>query len=251
MIKLGSHFRSDEVGRHSEWLRQRKWFIKARHDHEKREELADKLEENLIAFSVEAIMATESQIREFEVKLDNYEAATVTALMENQKQLDAVNAHIEAMLSKAYVMDDGRRVFKTEDGTQVFDESGQEVSANELDFDLISNDLPHWEEFQLSKDEQDQFLAEKSDILTYQEKLDEAHDRVSDGDISKAELDELDELDAELLEAMPNAVRAHVSGIDVRPEAPDLTAAFKLPAALPESNSPMDVSALPPSSLQY
>ncbi len=237
MINLVNHFRHDD-SHHSEWLRQRKWFIKARTDQEKREQIVEKLEDNLTAFSVDAIVATEIQIREFEIKLDNYEAATVTALMENQKQLDAIDARIEEMLNQAYVMEDGRRVFKTEDGTQVFDEFGQEVSPDDLDFGLISDDLPHWEDFQLSKEEQDRLLAERQEIQTYQQQLDDARESIADGEISQ---DELEELDAELLDMMPDAVRSNVPDLEISTR-PDLTSSFKSSAAEPATIPKLDVS---------
>jgi len=37
MVKLGEHFASDDRSRHSEWLRQQKWFIKARQDNQRRD----------------------------------------------------------------------------------------------------------------------------------------------------------------------------------------------------------------------
>ncbi len=228
MVDLGNHFRRDE-SRHSEWLRQRKWFVKAREDQNKREQNAEKLEEGMIAYAAEVIAATEIQIKQFEVKLNSYDAATVTALMENQKQLDVVNARIEAMLQQAYVMEDGRRVFKTEDGTQVFDESGQEVSSDELDFDLIDDNRPTWGTYQSDTDVRDDLLSERENLNVYQQKLDEAREQVSGGDISQ---DELEELDAELLEMMPDAVRSNVPDIEPSTK-PNLASSFKSSAAEP------------------
>lgn len=146
MSQLGEHFGSDDRSRHSEWLQHQQWFIKARRDHERKEEAADNLQDDILALAAEVILATEIQIEEFKVKLDAYDEATIIALMENQEQLDAINAQLLSMLERAYVMDDGRRVFKTEDGTQVFDEFANEVTCDELDFDLISPDSPTWEQ---------------------------------------------------------------------------------------------------------
>lgn len=41
MMALREHFSRNDRSRHSEWLRQRKWFIKARQDQERKEEIAD------------------------------------------------------------------------------------------------------------------------------------------------------------------------------------------------------------------
>ena len=226
MIQLASHFQSDDSRRHSEWLRQQQWFIKARHEQERREKLEEKMDDDLAAFASEVVMANEARIAEFRIKLDSYDEATVAAILENQEALDAVNARIEAYLARAYVMEDGRRVFKTEDGTQVFDEFGEQVTPDELDFDLIGDDKPKWEEYQPDFEVQQRLLAEQQALIEYQEKLDEAREATADGEISDADLEDLD---AELLELMPDSVRDH-AGIAPATPAPDLSASFAIPA---------------------
>lgn len=212
MGALGEHFRSEDSSRHSEWLRQQRWFIKSRQDRQRREEAADKLEIDVTAFAVETVMATQAQIKAFEVKLDSYDKATVVALMENQELIDAVKDRLSDMLARAYVMDDGRRVFKTEDGTQVFDEFGVEVSVEELDPDLIDNNRPTYEEYAADAAALATLEAERTQILEFQVRVDAAREDIANGEISEAELEELD---AELLDAMPPTVRSHVSGLKV------------------------------------
>ena len=142
MVALIEHFRAEGAGRESEWARQRRWFIKAKHDQQRREQMEEREEDSATALSAAATLASEIQIREFKVKVDAYDSATVTALMENQELLDAVNKRLEAMLARAHVLEDGRRVFRTEDGTQVFDEHGLEVTAEEINPDSILPDAP-------------------------------------------------------------------------------------------------------------
>ena len=224
MIQLYEHFTRDERYRHSEWLRQQRWLIKARQDQVRREEAAEQLEEDLAYLVSEVVMASSFEIAEFEAKLDRYDAATVKALMENQEKLDAVNLRIEMLLSQAYVMEDGRRVFKTADGTQVFDEFAQEVSPQELDFNLISSNRPSWERVKPEFQERDRLEAEQQQLLEYQEKLDEAREQIADGEIS---VEELEELDAELEETMPLSVQQQIPDFETAGNAPDLKAAFK------------------------
>jgi len=223
MSQLGEHFKSDDQSRHSEWLRQQRWFVKARQDHERKEHISDRLEDDILSFAAEVIMATETQIEKFKIKLDNYEEATVIALMENQEQLDTVNAQLLAMLERAYVMDDGRRVFKTEDGAQVFDEFANEVTHEELDFDLITSDMPTWEAFSKDKELQESLVAERKQILKFQEKVDHVRDQVADDKITTKELDNLD---AELSDAMPPSVKAHLPGFSEAGNAPNAKSAF-------------------------
>lgn len=98
MGALVEHFKSDDRSRHSDWLQQQRWFIKARQDHQRREEIADRSEDGVAALASEVVMATQAQIKSFEVKLDSYDEATVVALMENQDLIDAVEAQREQIL---------------------------------------------------------------------------------------------------------------------------------------------------------
>ncbi len=222
MIQLSEHFGNDS--RYSpEAARRKQWFIKARQDKAHQEDLTERAADNATAFGVSAIVATEIQIEQFEAKLDVYDEATVKALMLNQEKLDAVNAQIEDMLERAYVMEDGRRVFKTEDGSQVFDENGKEVTQDELDFSAIDPNNPTWESYKPVHDEKTRILQEREQIHAFQEKVDAARERVADGEISKPDLDDLD---AELADAMPPSVKTHVSGFDTAGNAAAAKTAF-------------------------
>ncbi len=162
MIQLGEHFRDNNRSRHTNWLRRqrRQWFIKARRDHARKEDLVDNQANEILSFAVETVMATQIQIEQFEARLDIYEArldayeakldaydsAITAALMENRELLDLlnarmiqVNADIQGMLDRAYKMEDGRRAFKSEDGITVIDEHGKIVPLDELDPNLIPN----------------------------------------------------------------------------------------------------------------
>ncbi|SMX44533.1 hypothetical protein [Octadecabacter ascidiaceicola] len=244
MVQLAEHFESKDRGTHSEWARQQRWFIKARQDTERREKVQDRLEDDLAALAAEVIMATQAQLAALEVKLDSYDEATVTALMENQELLDVVNARIEAMLNQAYVMEDGRRVFRTEDGQQVFDEHGTEVGATELDPQMIDSSLPTWEMFSSDIEQQRALETQRTEILDYQEQLDAARDQIAEGEISEADLEALD---ADLLDAMPDAVRSY-AGIEAHAPTPGSTSQFNAPTALePIPNLIAENSILPPS----
>lgn len=227
MIQLGDHFRRDDRVRYPDELRQKKWFIKARQERKIREEIAERTQDDLTGLAADVALATPAQIDKLRTKLDHYDEATVIALIDNQKQLDAINATLQAMLDKAYLMEDGRRVFMTEDGTRVFDEFGQEVSADELDFNRIGSDRPSWEGFSGAKDVERQLKHDRQQILDYQKKLDEARERLSGEEISK---DDLDQMDKELTGAMPPSVRRVVNGLDNADATPKLKSKFTDPA---------------------
>lgn len=242
MVKLGEHFASDDRSRHSEWLRQQRWFIKARQDTQRRDTIEDKAEQDVSAFATAVVMATPIQIEEFEIKLDSYDGAIVAALMENQELLDAVRNDIVAMLAQAYVLEDGRRVFKTEDGTQVFDEFGTEVPADEVDPLQIDDSLPTWEAFSAKNDLEQSLATERAQIFEFQEKVDAARDQIAEGDISETDLEALD---ADLLDTMPPAVRNHVAGLEPATPAPDLKAEATAPTAISQIQGAVDSAVMP------
>ena len=148
-------------------------------------------------------MATDIQIEAFTVRLDAYDAATTEALLENEEARAALRRQMEEILGKAYVLPDGRRVFKTEDGLRVFDESGQELSAKEIDPDVISRDRPTWETYRSYVDQNEALTQEHSDLIAYQARLDTVHERLDAGDITA---DELKSMDAQLRAELPDSV---------------------------------------------
>lgn len=154
--------------------------------------------------AVHMVLASDEQIEAFTVKLDEYDAATVEALMANEQDLQAVRERIQTMLLEAHTLPDGRRVFKTRDGMQVFDEFGQEIKAEELRPDQISDDKEKWEDYLGAKDEEVRLAEERKELIEFQEKLDDARERLDDPKLTEQELEALDK---ELGEAMPDRVK--------------------------------------------
>lgn len=230
LIQLSDHFSNDERDRHSEQLRRKQWFIKAKIDHAKREEVLDNAEEAMITAATVITAAANAQIAEFERTLDIYDEATVKALMLNQEQLDTINIELMALLDRAHVIEDGRRVFKTQDGTQVFDEHGVEIGRDEVDFDAISPNNPSWEKYQPIFTQKSELEAERKKIHEFQDKVDDARKRIDEGGISEQELDDLD---AELADVMPPSVKVQISGFDTVENAPDLTRNFAVSGGTP------------------
>lgn len=167
----------------------------------KKKEEADRLETSDALQLL--IYASPIAVSEFEQRLDLYERATIEALMENQEALDESSDRLDALLGEAYELPDGRRVFKTENGLRVFDENGTELSAEELDPDLIEAHRPRWETFKAEKDAHDALTEERQELLDYQEKLDDARERLDQGGLTESDLDELEAL---LEDDVPEAV---------------------------------------------
>lgn len=214
----------DEIYRREQLAR----FEARERERQKNEEREMELRDMEMFALVQMAFASPEQVADFKLQLDDYDAKTVEALIENEEALKLVREKMETMLGEAQVLPDGRRVFKTKDGQRVFDENGQEVSADIVDPASIDNKKPKWETFKAEKDEEIRLENERSQLLEYQGKLDTARDRLDKGEITTKELDALK---GDLEKSMPDAVRAKV-GND-RPEAEN-TNSQKL-----ESNAPV------------
>ena len=237
MIQLAHQFGNDARYANSEAARRKKWFIKARQEQTRQDEIADHTEQNIFAVGAVAVIAIDIQIAECKARFDLYGEATVRALEQNQSDIDEIvkrlaeiDLHIQQLLDRAYVMNDGRRVFLTEDRKQAFDEHGSEVSPDELDFDLIGSESPSWESVSGAFNERDSFRqelnrleAERQEIYDFQEKLDGANARLGEGEITK---DELDDLDKELMDGMPLSIRKQIPGFDTADNAPGAKTVF-------------------------
>lgn len=210
----------------AEWRREEKERVakqvaeKASRDKEReRDRIED--QSDLMDFAFSFIVATESDIAAFTAKLDTYDAATIRALEVNREALERAQEEIRIMLDKAYVLPDGRRVFKTEDGLRVFDEFGEEIE--DVDPNEIEDWRPHWEEYRARVEKEEELLAEREELIEYQEKLDEAREGAKAG----MPKDELDELERILEAEKPEAVRRELGEATAPAMNADQTAALQ------------------------
>lgn len=196
------------------FLRLQKMYVL---DRERRlEEEQDKqAEADLEAFAT--AMASLSEIDDFKIELDRYDEATVAALDTNERALSVILKQQNVLLSKAHVLEDGRRVFKTEDGTAVFDETGMAVDAVTIAPDLIRNDRPTWESYKPVLEARERLQNERNQLHVYQAKLDGARERLDAGTVSHKEFEQLK---LTLKEDMPDAVRENIPNLSKGPAGP-------------------------------
>lgn len=233
MLQPGDHLRTNDGSGPIEWQREQQRLARIHEERERRQKEKDRNDDHMTDAMVTAA-ATMAQMRAFEEKLDLYDEAIVNALMENEEKLAAAKAKADTLLEQAYAMEDGRRVFRTEDGTEVFDEHGQQVGADELDPDLIWPNSPRWEAYSSSITEQERLNIERQKIIEFQEKVDATRDDIVDGDISEADLDDLD---AELKMLTPPPVRNHLPDAEPVPEM-----AFDFESSAKSSISEQDIN---------
>lgn len=181
-------------------------------DEKKRAE-AKGIEDDFVDLAIPFVQATAAHVEAFTVQLDRYDAATVAALKFNAIELELVHDRIKDMLLQAHVLEDGRRVFRTEDGLQVFDEFGTEVAPDVIAPNEIDPSRPTWEAFSAERQLEQDLSRERRELLEYQDRLDQAREDIADGEIGA---DKLDELSEELESMMPAAVQAEL-GIEPTP----------------------------------
>jgi len=170
-----------------------------------RDEKADETGPDLL--DVVALIVSEAEIRALYLETDRYDTATIEALYANETALVLIMRQKEDLLLRAYVLPDGRRIFKSEDDTRVFDEHGTELSSDDIDPDLIGKAHPTWEDYDPVFREESRLLQEREGLLAYQAKLDEARERLDAGDITREDFEALRD---DLTSTMPDAVRMHI-----------------------------------------
>ena len=190
MSVLGEHFGADASNYSPEELRRRLLFRKQREFRIEAEFIADQKDGNVKAFAAStAALATPIELEEFSAELNILDVATISAILHNQEILQRLYRERDAMLDNAYMLEDGTRVFKSEDGARVFDEHG----------DLVSDEVIHPDEIPDHHTKAEPYLnilsgikkhkAIESELIAYQEKLDEARQRVDSREMTKQELE--------------------------------------------------------------
>lgn len=234
-----------EFAKRAEWRREedRRTLdeIKKRDVKDKKEEREREADQEALLDTMLVLMATEAEFTDFYAELDAYDTATVEALMENEERLKAVREELKILLDQAYVLPDGRRVFKTEDGTRVFDEHGAELKN--IDPDAIEDWRPYWEKYQNPFEREADLAKQREDILEFQKLTDEvraeAKDAEENGGISR---ERLDELRKKLADDAPEAVKAKLAKDGPGRDA-DMAAALKTDAAFRPAGK-LDIPAL-------
>ncbi len=182
-----------------------------RRKREQREDKADAMCDALVQ------LASSSQRAFWEERIERLETATVAALLDNDARLRRAQQTLRDLENRAFVLPDGRRVYRTQVGDRVYDEQGNAIPASELDPRAISPERPDWNAHRIIKAEHNAALAERQELLDYQAKLDQARNTLDDRNLTA---DALEDLGADLESSMPAAVRqqmAEMDGAEPRP----------------------------------
>ena len=230
MSVLGEHIGADARSYSPEELRRRLLFRKQREFRMEAEIIAERQDGNATAFAAStAVLATPVELEEFSAELNVLDVATINAIMHNQEILQRLYFERDVMLENAYMLENGTRVFKSEDGERVFDEKGDLVSAEVIHPDEIDDRFTKAEPYLENKGLIKKHEGIEDSLIAYQEKLDEAVERVDSGEMTKQELEEYK---ITLQRDMPIEVRRQLPDYDPANEQilkSDFTASSKAP----------------------
>lgn len=196
--------------------RRLQWQLREQQEREQRQKQNEVNQGESDFIDLAAVIITNEQAQMFQSEIDTYQLATVEALEENRKAIELVRERLERFMEQAHRLDDGRRVFKTEDGLRVFDEFGVELPADIIAPDEIPDHLPRWEVVKDALDELERLEAEQTELLDFQADLDEAQDLLDGGAMTQEQFDKLRE---RLASDAPDTVTSRVDGMKPTSEA--------------------------------
>lgn len=151
-------------------------------------------------------LASQQDIARLRFKIDQLDRASLEALRETEGKLVEARDDLKHIQDNAYQLPDGRKVYRTEDGNAVYDDGGNQLNPTDITPDDISEESPTWEQRRAAGETIENLAQEQESIETYRERLDRTRKRLNGDNITQ---DELDELDKELENDMPAAVRQH------------------------------------------
>jgi hypothetical protein len=190
-----------EFAKSAAYRREQELFAKQVERRIKEDRRDERIDGDLDELAAVAVLASESDITEFRARLDAMDTANTEALIENERLRRIVQARIDQMLEDAYVLPDGRRVFKMKDG-RVIDEHGAELGADEIDPDLIEDWRPIGEDYILALEDKNELDLEHQQRLDFQERIDEAREQIEGNDVTKQDIADIE---TELEASMPRA----------------------------------------------
>lgn len=199
------------------WLRaaRQESFRRRREDDREAETRRQDFDQTTDAFSVVAGL-TDLSIAEMRepivTRIDWHQTALVQALVANREEREQAQQRLDEMLGEAFVLPDGRRVFRTQDGLRVFDEDGEEVPLDDLDPDMIEDWRPDAESFFDTRAEFEALEEEHDALFAYQEALEDTETKLESGALSQSDLSEIETL---LNEAAPDRLRRYLPENDL------------------------------------
>ena len=226
MLSAADHFRQTKYQQQVRFAERRKWFRAAKEQRQRNETLDNNAEDTFMDIAAAVIIADQVEIDVFKQELDIYDEATLKAILENREILESLYTERDRLLDNAYQLDDGRRVFKSEDGVTVIDEFGHDVPPEVVMPEAISDIYSKAEEYLPIQQGIIKHEAIEKRLYNYQEHLDDARELANSGKMTQQELDDYRQ---QLQTEMPIEVRKQLPD-DFKPQTVPLKNEFNIPA---------------------
>ncbi|GAA6210958.1 hypothetical protein NBRC116602_06980 [Hyphomicrobiales bacterium 4NK60-0047b] len=162
------------------------------------------------------VLASQDDIQSFQNILDEYESKATERILDLQNQLDQQLIKQQEMLNNAYVLPDGRRVFKYKNTDKIIDEFGKKVSSDVIDTDFIPDHHPDGETYQSTFDNISKTREQRKEAIEFRDRVNEMQDEIDQGKVSE---DRLNDLKSEFDDIMPDSLRPEEH---VQPEKPSV-----------------------------
>ncbi|MEM1149528.1 MAG: hypothetical protein AAGI03_03090 [Pseudomonadota bacterium] len=190
--------------------------------------------------------ATAEQVRRLSVRTDLHQQLVIEALQENREALDQSQEALDALLEEAHMLEDGRRVFESRDGTRVVDEFGQVVAPSIVRPEEIEDWRPDAETYLERRDAHMALIREQRELLEYQQELDRMDQQIASGNLSQEELQRMETF---MDDNAPAAIRAKLPETD--PASRRLSGSTEMvdPSRTNAAASPIATNAFDPSTL--
>ena len=158
---------------------------------------------------IERLQAMHEQAMKFQERLNRLDEASMAALVENETKLKAAREELERVRERAYevTMPDGTVTKVYRDGDQVRTDAG--VVVDSLKPEDVPDSAPTWAQRKTRGDAVEQLDAERQKILDYRDRLAQAQQGLSSGDLSA---EDMAKLDADVSQ-MPDSVRSHYEAV--------------------------------------
>lgn len=179
-------------------------------------------------------LASQADLQSFQNMLDDYEAKATQRILELQNKLDQQLSKQKEMLDNAYVLPDGRRVFKFKNTDKVIDEFGENVSPDKITANEIPDHHPDGEAYKANIDNIAQTRKDTKETIKFRDRVNEMQEELDQGKVSE---DRLNDLKSEFDDIMPDSLRPEEH---VQPEKPSVnTTATELEqkAIIPSSST--------------
>ncbi|MCR9089465.1 MAG: hypothetical protein NXH97_22325 [Rhodobacteraceae bacterium] len=190
--------------------------------------------------------ATAIQIEQLSERTDLHQQLVIEALQENRLAIDASQEDLDRLLDQAHVLEDGRRVFETRDGTAVIDEYGNKVADDIITPGEVDDTRPDAETYLARRDAHIALMKEQTDLLAYQRELDRFDQAIAAGNLSQDDVARMqDFMDTQA----PAAIRAKLPASDPASQGPSASLSPTEPQATAIQDGLMTKAEFDPSSL--